>query len=96
MPQSTISTWLKQRQLGTLLDAGSTGSKTAIPRIMENDLVDVIVFLSDCGQNMDRHAIRDLVKSFLDEMKWEVKCFRDNRPGLDWCRSFEERQTQNI
>ena len=96
VPQSTISTWLKQRQLGTLLDAGSTGSKTAIPRIMENDLVDVIVFLSDCGQNMDRHAIRDLVKSFLDEMKWEVKCFRDNRPGLDWCRSFEERQTQNI
>ena len=49
VPQSTISTWLKQRLLGTLLSAGGTGSKTAIPRLMENDLVDIIVFLSDCG-----------------------------------------------
>ena len=96
VPQSTISTWLKQRQNGTLLDCGSTGSKTAIPRIMENDIVDVIVFLSDCGLNMDRNAIRDLVKSFLDDMKLEVKMFRDNRPGLDWCRAFEERHRQNI
>ena len=83
VPQSTISTWLKQRQNGTLIDCGSTGSKTAIPRIMENDIVDVIVFLSDCGQNMDRNAIRDLVKSCLDDMKWTVECFKDNRPGLD-------------
>ena len=72
VPQSTISTWLQQRQNGTLIECGTTGSKTAIPRIMENDLVDVIVFLSDCGQNMDRDAIRDLVKSFLDDMKWKV------------------------
>ena len=63
---------------------------------MENDIVDVIVFLSDCGQNMDRSAIRDLVKSFLDDMKWEVKCFRDNKPGLDWCSPFEERHKHKI
>ena len=64
MPQSTISTWLKQRQDGTLIDAGTVGTKTAIPLLVENDIVDSIIFLSDCGQNMDRDAVRDLVKSF--------------------------------
>ena len=64
VPQSTISTWLKQREDGTFLDAGTVGTKTAIPLLVENDLVDIIVFLSDCGQNMDRDAVRDLVKIF--------------------------------
>ena len=76
VPQSTISTWLKQRQDGTFLSAGTVGTKTAIPLLVENDLVNIIIFLSDCGQNMDRDAIRDLVKSFLDHMKWKVTRFR--------------------
>ena len=59
-----ISTWLRQRQGGTLLSAGTVGTKTAIPLLVENDLVDIIVFLSDCGQNMDRDAVRDLVNFF--------------------------------
>ena len=49
VPQSTISTWLKQRQDGTLIDAGTVGTKTAIPLLVENDLVNIIIFLSDCG-----------------------------------------------
>ena len=96
VPQSTISTWLKQRQDGTLIDAGTVGTKSAIPLLVENDLVNIIIFLSDCGQNMDRDAIRDLVKSFLDHMQWKVTRFRDNRPGLDWCRSFENRHKEKI
>ena len=96
VPQSTISTWLRQRQDGTLLSAGTVGTKTAIPLLVENDLVDIIIFLSDCGQNMDRAAVQDLVKSFLDHMKWKVTKFKDNRPGLDWCRSFEERHRDKI
>ena len=75
VPQSTISTWLKQRQDGTLINAGTTGSKTAIPLLVENDIVDVIIFLSDCGQNMDRDAIRDLVKSFLRQYELESEMF---------------------
>ena len=96
VPQSTISTWLKQRLLGTLLSSGTTGTKTAIPLLVENDLVDIIVFLSDCGQNMDRAAVQDLVKSFLDHMNWKVTKFKDNRPGLDWCRAFEARHKDRL
>ena len=96
VPQSTISTWLRQRQDGTLLSAGTVGTKTAIPLLVENDLVDIIIFLSDCGQNMDRDAVRDLVKSFLDHMQWKVTKFKDDRPGIDWCRSFENRHKEKI
>ena len=96
MPQSTISTWLKQRLLGTLLSSGTTGTKTAIPLLVENDLVDIIVFLSDCGQNMDRAAVQDLVKSLCDHMNWKVTKFKDNRPGLDWCRAFEDRHKDKL
>ena len=83
VPQSTISTWLRQRHDGTLLSAGTVRTKTAIPLLVENDLVDIIIFLSDCGQNMDRDAVRILAKSFLDHMRWKVTNFKDNRPGLD-------------
>ena len=65
VPQSTISTWLKQRQNGTLIDAGTTGSKRAIPLLVENDHVNVIIFLSDCGQYMDHDTFRDLAKKKL-------------------------------
>ena len=96
VPQSTISTWVKQRAIGTLLSAGGTGSKIAIPPLIENDLVDVIVFMSDCGQHMDRAAVQDLVKSLCDHMNWKVTKFKDNRPGLDWCRAFEDRHKEKI
>ena len=96
VPQSTISTWVKQRAIGTLLSAGGTGSKIAIPPLVENDLVDVIVFMSDCGQHMDRTAVQDLVKSLCEFMKWEVTKFKDNRPGLDWCRAFEARHKDRL
>ena len=96
VPQSTISTWVKQRAIGTLLSAGGTGSKTAIPPLIENDLVDVIVLISDCGQHMDRTAVQDLVKSLCEFMKWEVTKFKDNRPGLDWCRAFENRHKDRL
>ena len=29
-------------------------------------------------------------------MNWKVTKFNDNRPGLDWCRAFENRHKEKI
>ena len=91
VPQSSISTWLQQRAKGNLINAGGTGSKTALPAWIERDLADVIVFMSDCGNSMDRSAVQDLVQSLCKHMKCDVPQFKENRPGVDWCRGFEKR-----
>ena len=45
---------------------------------------------------MDRTAVQDLVKSLCEFMKFDVPKFKDNRPGLDWCRAFEERHREKM
>ena len=80
VPQSTISTWVKQRAIGTLLSAGGTGSKTALPAWIERDLADVIVFMSEFGNSMDRSAVQDLFQSLCKHMKCDVPQFTEIDP----------------
>ena len=68
-----------------------TGSKTALPTLIERDIAEVVAFMSDCGNPMDRDRVCDLVQSFCEKMDHSVKQFTNNRPGVDWCRGFESR-----
>ena len=68
-----------------------TGSKTALPFIVEHDIASLIGFMSDCGRPINRKDVQDLVEDFCKTTNRHVPQFTNGRPGLDWCRNFEGR-----
>ncbi|XP_065653039.1 uncharacterized protein LOC136080350 [Hydra vulgaris] len=56
----------------------------------ENLLVEALMYLADKGFSQDREDIKLMVKSYITFIGKKTP-FKDDKPGKDWCMSFEKR-----
>ena len=85
MPYNTLTGWIANRNI-TL----GSGGHTQLEQWVEKDLAEVLVHLSNGGFPMERSELQNLVQDFVNTTKTKTT-FKDGRPGVDWCRSFERR-----
>ena len=94
VPCSTLHDWIcdPEKPLGT-------GRKCALRAWEEEDLVDIICYLSEEGFPMRRVQVKNMVQSYICYTKQNTSKHpfgTTGRPGPDWMLQFERRHSNRI
>ena len=90
IPRATLRRWI----VSTPSHQGR-GRNTVLSLDEEKLIVDAVKFVSNCGFPQSRTDIRNMVQSFIQDIKRETP-FPNSRPGLEWMRNFEKRHANEI
>lgn len=85
IPRRTILNKLKNKH------EKQVGGQPVFSRAEEESFVSYIETMSDYGFPLMTEDLRHVIKSYLDRIDRKVKFFTDNKPGLDWMKSFLKR-----
>ena len=89
IPESTLRDKIHER----VPDQCRSGPSTVLSSQEETDLCVWLQKMSEIGYGRCRRELVEIVKKTLDKVG-RVTCFKDNRPGKDWCASFKKRHHQ--
>ena len=67
-----------------------SGRGFVLSSIKEKLLVQALMYLADKGFPQDREDIKLMVKSYIT-LTCKNTLFKDDKPGKEWCMSFEKR-----
>ena len=74
----------------------SYGRPTALSIEEERTLVEKINIACEWGYPLDCNDMKEWVKQYLSYTKKDVKTFKNNTPGTDWCYSFAKRHNLSL
>lgn len=81
----------KKNQTNPNLEIDKYGGQTTLPALVEQTLVANIIKCAEWGYPVIEFEVRMFVKYHLDQIGCTVRKFKDNRPGIDWAKSFLQR-----
>ena len=66
----------------------SKGGQKLLSSEFEEELVNCLLACSDYNMMLTIPEVQLFVKYFIDHKGWNIKKFKNNRPGVDWVRRF--------
>lgn len=88
IPRSTIVNKLKGKRLKSI------GGQTIFTPEEEMGFKNYLIQLTDLGFPITEHVLRDYIQSYLEKSGRIIRKFKNNRPGMDWVKSFLGRQPE--
>lgn len=90
IPIRTLRNKLRQRHTKT------AGGQAVLNNVEESAVKRYCLLCAEYGMPLDTNDVQVIVKSYLDKMGKEIKPFKNNVPGRDWCLKFLKRHKKEI
>lgn len=85
VPKATV--WRKFRGM----TSDKLGKPPALKALGERNVVQALTTAVKFGYPFSKQDLKQFVQEYLNRKGVNVKCFKDNMPGDEWCNNFENR-----